>query len=257
MSDGNGPSCDNCGTAHGPDDIFCENCGYDFITGSLPGAGEGAGLAPATAPSPPGGQPTAPASGPGGDPASGATGPGSGPLAPQSGSFQPGSFGPPPGSGEAAASGGPGLFAGNGSGSGHAPVATRFAIAVDRAYFDAVVSEGELEFPDPVPPPHDLEVPGEEIHLGRTSESRAIHPDLDITVLTGDPAVSSRHAVIRRSPDGSLTVTDIGSTNGTFVGSVSSEPVTVGQPVPLQPGVPVYLGAWTRVVAVPDGAPAA
>ncbi len=26
--------CDNCDTPCGPDDVFCENCGYDFITGS-------------------------------------------------------------------------------------------------------------------------------------------------------------------------------------------------------------------------------
>jgi pSer/pThr/pTyr-binding forkhead associated (FHA) protein len=132
---------------------------------------------------------------------------------------------------------------------------TRFSVTVDRAYFDVVVSEGELGFPDPVPPPQDLEVPGEEIHLGRTSESRAIHPDLDISILTGDPAVSSRHAVIRRAADGSLTVTDIGSTNGTFVGSAEGESITVGQPVPLEHGIPVFLGAWTRLVVVPDGAP--
>lgn len=28
--------CPNCGTANGPDALFCEACGYDFTTGALP-----------------------------------------------------------------------------------------------------------------------------------------------------------------------------------------------------------------------------
>lgn len=35
---GSGPSiaCKNCSAAHGPDDVFCESCGLDFATGTLP-----------------------------------------------------------------------------------------------------------------------------------------------------------------------------------------------------------------------------
>ena len=35
-SHGTKPSCPNCSEAHGVDDIFCENCGYDFLSGTLP-----------------------------------------------------------------------------------------------------------------------------------------------------------------------------------------------------------------------------
>ena len=31
-----GTACANCGEPHGPDDVFCEACGFDFLTGSLP-----------------------------------------------------------------------------------------------------------------------------------------------------------------------------------------------------------------------------
>lgn len=29
-------ACPNCGVAHAAGDVFCENCGYDFLTGTLP-----------------------------------------------------------------------------------------------------------------------------------------------------------------------------------------------------------------------------
>ena len=31
-----GGVCGNCGEAHGPDDVFCENCGFDFVSETLP-----------------------------------------------------------------------------------------------------------------------------------------------------------------------------------------------------------------------------
>jgi hypothetical protein len=207
-------ACDNCGVSHGPDDIFCENCGYDFITGSLPRTDEHFPVAPIPAT----GTVTAERPAPDGAP----------PEAPS----------PPPPAGSRS--------------SGPLVSKLRFEIGVDRPYFDSVVSEGELQFPDPVPDVKELELAGTELHIGRTSESRAIHPDLDIADLTGDPAVSSRHAVVRVASDGGMTITDVGSTNGTFVGSVDADPITVGEPVALEPGTPVYVGAWTRL-RIPGG----
>ena len=32
-----GPTCTNCGEPHAEGDVFCENCGYDFLSGTLPG----------------------------------------------------------------------------------------------------------------------------------------------------------------------------------------------------------------------------
>lgn len=199
-------SCENCGVRHGPDDIFCENCGYDFITGSLP-AGEGPlGIAPNTGD---GGRYEAPSTK-------------TNPVVP-------------------AAEGGDEAVVGR----------LEFRISADPTYFATVVSEGELDFPVPPPPETVLELAGTELHIGRTSESRAIHPDLDIAALTGDPAVSSRHAVIRVGPDGSLTVTDVGSTNGTFVGEADSKQIEVGDLIPIDDGVPVFVGAWTRIEVTP------
>jgi hypothetical protein len=125
------------------------------------------------------------------------------------------------------------------------------AVAVDREYFDAVVNDGEIDFPDPVPVDQQIDLAGSELHIGRTSESRAIHPDIDVAALTEDQAVSSRHAVLRVANDGSYTVVDVGSTNGTFVGSVDSEAITHGIPIAVEPGQPLYVGAWTRLTILP------
>jgi hypothetical protein len=206
-----GSVCDNCGVNHGPDDIFCENCGYDFITGSLPRGDEEFPVAPQASP----------VAVPAGQPASGGVTP------------------PLPGK--------PPLPARKPEPPASTVQRMTFEITADRPYFDSVVAEGELDFPDPPPVVQELEVAATEVHIGRTSESRAIHPDLDIANLTGDPAVSSRHAVIRVASDGRLTITDIGSTNGTFVGGVDTDPITVGEAVALEPGTPVYVGAWTRL----------
>ncbi|MDH3680822.1 MAG: FHA domain-containing protein [Acidimicrobiia bacterium] len=208
-------SCGNCGVGHGPDDIFCENCGYDFITGSLPSGDEGM-TPPIIAP-----------------PAAEVTG----------GAAAPGS-----GESPAVATAQPAVTVAGGV------AKLRFSIGADRTYFDAVVSEGELDFPDPEPMATDIELTGTEFHIGRTSQSRAIHPDLDIAHLTGDPAVSSRHAVIRVADDGTVSVTDVGSTNGTFVGSVDGMAITVGEPVLLEPKTALYVGAWTRLEVTPVSA---
>lgn len=36
-SEAAGPTCSNCDEPHGEGDVFCEACGYDFLSGTLPG----------------------------------------------------------------------------------------------------------------------------------------------------------------------------------------------------------------------------
>lgn len=241
MSNAGQLSCDNCGEGHGPDDIFCENCGYDFITGSLPSAEEDVPVAvvpePALAPldepisSPPSEAPAPFEGGPdGGDGGDGNREASTAFLGTDSAAVAESAPAAPAGAGDVAM-----------------PTKLRFTIEPDKAYFEAIVSEGELEYPEPPPSGAVIDVNGIEFHIGRTSQSRAIHPDLDISDLTGDPAVSSRHAVVRVSADGSMSVTDVGSTNGTFVGDVDSKPIKVGEVVPVDESTPIFVGAWTRL----------
>lgn len=60
-------------------------------------------------------------------------------------------------------------------------------------------------------------------------------------VLVDHPSISKLHARIRRLEDGSYTIQDAGSRNGTFVGG---RPVGA-QEVPLPFGVSVEIGHWT------------
>lgn len=207
-------TCDNCGETCGPDDLFCESCGYDFVTGSVP---ESSDLPPLVDVASGGATGSAPAT----DTAAVATASESSPV--------------------------PSIVADS---SGGIP-RVLIAVSTDADYFAAMVTEGEVHLPDPLPPDQDLELFGTELHIGRTSESRAVHPNIDVEALTGDPAVSTRHAVLRVSNNGTMTITDVGSTNGTFVGGFSGEPITQGVPVELGENGVVHLGAWTKLTIEP------
>ena len=61
-----------------------------------------------------------------------------------------------------------------------------------------------------------------------------------------DTAISHLHAVLVRAPDGSYSVVDPGSTNGT---TLNDDPtaLAVNSPVPLADGDRIHLGAWTTI----------
>lgn len=173
--------CSNCDAPHRPEDVFCESCGLDFASGTLPES---------EAATPPGEQ--------------------------------------------------------NASGAGDAATVV---VAADRAWFDQAVAAGELEFPTPVPEPVSIPLPGQKALIGRHSQSRGVFPEIDLAGATGDPAASTRHALIEKKEDGSWTITDVGSTNGTVVGAELASAVELrpGVAVPFGPGTSAWLGAWTRV----------
>jgi ribosomal protein S14 len=76
--------------------------------------------------------------------------------------------------------------------------------------------------------------------LGRRSDSADIHPEIVIN----DPGVSRRHLRILRAPDGTLSLVDIGSTNGTKLNDTAVEP---NVPTVLHEGDEITLGCWTRL----------
>ncbi len=122
-----------------------------------------------------------------------------------------------------------------------------FEVDTDPHYFAEVVTEQEIDYPDPAPELTRIELTGSEISIGRANEAGSVVPDLDIVALTDDPAVSSRHAVVRPGTDGKITIVDVGSTNGTFLEKVDSAAIAPGEPTELDLGTPIYLGAWTRL----------
>ena len=96
------------------------------------------------------------------------------------------------------------------------------------------------------------------VHIGRSSQSRGIHPEI---AMDADTAVSRRHAqLVATSSTGdpgaepdSYAVVDLGSTNGTFVvksglePDAAIEPIASGVPMPLSDGDRIYIGAWSRL----------
>lgn len=213
-------TCDNCGESCGPDDLFCESCGYDFVTGSVP---ESSDLPPLV-------------NVPGDAAAVSATNTATGATDTTDSAGVTTESTPVPSLVDDPSGGIPRVL---------------ITVSTDADYFAAMVTEGEVPLPDPMPPDQELELFGTELHIGRTSESRAVHPNIDVEALTGDPAVSTRHAVLRISNNGTMTITDVGSTNGTFVGGFDGEPITQGVPVELGDEKVAYVGAWTRLAIQP------
>jgi len=173
---GGAQTCGNCGVARHEHDVFCESCGYDFASGSLPQGADDSTTSNADS------------------------------LLPM-----------------------------------HAKV------SVDPAFFTASVGDVELTMPDPVPETEIVPLSGTRVLIGRQSTSRGIFPEIDVRALTDDPAVSSRHAMLERAADGAWTLTDLGSTNGTFLTSAADEAIEVGTSLPIAAGGAFYIGAWTRI----------
>jgi hypothetical protein len=95
------------------------------------------------------------------------------------------------------------------------------------------------------PTPTDLRERIFPVEQDRTVIGRRINgrePQQEIAL--DDPGVSRRHAQIKRQPDGSLALLDLGSTNGTKINGIAIEPNIL---VPLRDGDRITLGCWTHI----------
>lgn len=242
-------TCPSCGELSPAGSLFCENCGYDFTTGTP------------VVPAPPAssldlgdlGRPGA----------SGAAVPAGGPV------HAPGAPADPaqvsPASGQAVVSPPPPHApATGGANAGGEPASATVSEAGGLAAPpvpgpDAWVAEIWVdpdwylaqEPEDPMPSPG---LPGlvtlrqRSLLVGRPSQSRGIHPDIDCGA---DAGVSRRHCQL--STDGQRWwVEDLQSANGTYVATagdpIPATPITPGQRREVGDGDRVYLGGWTRVV---------
>ncbi len=224
--------CPHCQTPNVADALFCEACGYDFTTGTLPEvaavapmAAEPEALAALAAP-PEHAAPDAGTTIP--EPATtipapdeGSSSEGSGTATPPEAATLPEPVAPP------------------------RPVVEWVAeLWIDPDWYAAQGSS------DPMPSPSlpDIAPLVKENNLiGRVSHSRGIFPDIDCELDTG---CSRRHAML--STDGNRWwIEDLDSANGTFVGAAAGPlpamPIPQGR-VELNPGQRIYVGAWTRIV---------
>ena len=210
--------CPNCSSDNTADALFCEACGYDFTTGTLPrppevAAAAGAGsssldLGPST---PSGGQPVQAAGGeaPDGQAAPGGAAAAAAPVAPP------------------------------------VPLEWVAEVWVDPDWY--AVQESEQVCPSPGPP-QVVPLTLQSVLVGRRSASRNIHPQVDCSADTG---VSRRQAQL--TTDGQRWwVEDLQSSNGTYVGPASGplpeDPLPAGQRRELDEDDRIYVGAWTRLV---------
>lgn len=207
-------NCPNCADPFATDDVFCENCGYDFATGTLPteDPDPASSPAPVAAASPPitpaPDAPEAPAT----------------PTPDGSASATPEAEEPP----------------------ASTPSETVAVVSVDRTYFDEIVGGADLDFPNPAPDPVRIPLTGSKVLIGRHNEGRGVYPELDVKKLTGDPAVSTRHAMLQRSETGAWTITDLRSTNGTLLDEETTA-IEADTAVVITMGTMIYVGAFTRI----------
>ncbi|GAA2089424.1 hypothetical protein GCM10009801_53730 [Streptomyces albiaxialis] len=123
-------------------------------------------------------------------------------------------------------------------------------IAPDREYFTAMMGRSgpeaaALNLPA-YSPEQQLPLTGNQITIGRRRASTGEAPDIDLARQPEDPGVSHQHAVLVQQPDGSWSVVDQDSTNGTTING-AEDPIQPFVPVPLKEGDRVHVGAWTTI----------
>jgi hypothetical protein len=117
-------------------------------------------------------------------------------------------------------------------------------VGPDRVYFDANAIEG-VEFPAD-PRQRTVALPAPQVRIGRKSKSKGTDPELDLSAEPLDPGVSHSHALLTLNIDGVWLVSDLGSTNGTYLND-EAKPLTAGQTRTLTDGDRVHVGAWTTI----------
>ncbi|MFG1793530.1 FHA domain-containing protein [Nocardia sp. NPDC049149] len=131
-----------------------------------------------------------------------------------------------------------------------ATVAWVATITADRAFYDRVIARkgpdaDQVGFPD-FYPERRIVLSRSEILIGKRSVSQGVRPDIDLGIAPADVGVSRTHAMLHLDENG-LTVTDLGSTNGTSVNG-SDELIPAKVAVPLRSGDRIHLGGWTTIV---------
>jgi hypothetical protein len=129
-----------------------------------------------------------------------------------------------------------------------APVSVEWTATVtaDQDYYKRVIARGgpdTVEFPEFFPERR-ITLYGNTL-IGRTNRKQGVEPGIDLGIQPLDRGVSTQHAVLRVQGSG-LTVTDLGSTNGTSLND-SDDLLGNGEEIELADGDRIHVGAWTTI----------
>ncbi|AEV86098.1 Oxoglutarate dehydrogenase inhibitor [Actinoplanes sp. SE50] len=113
-------------------------------------------------------------------------------------------------------------------------------VVADPAYFAMNAVEG-VSFPADTGE-RTITLTPPQVRIGRASSSKGTSPEIDLA--DTDPGVSHNHALLTLNIDGVWLVTDLGSTNGTYLND-EDQPLTAGQSRTLKDGDQVHVGVWT------------
>lgn len=126
------------------------------------------------------------------------------------------------------------------------PVEWVATVTADQDYYKRVIARGgpdTVEFPEFFPERR-ITLYGNTL-IGRTNRKQGIEPGIDLGIQPIDRGVSTQHAVLRVQGS-ELTVTDLGSTNGTSLND-SDELLGNGEETPVSDGDRIHVGAWTTI----------
>ena len=119
-------------------------------------------------------------------------------------------------------------------------------VTADREYYKRVIARGgpdTVEFPE-VFPERRIRLYDKTL-IGRNNRKQGVEPDIDLGIHPVDRGVSTQHAVLQVRDSG-LTITDLGSTNGTTLNE-SDDLLGNGKETALSDGDRIHVGAWTTI----------
>jgi FHA domain/Double zinc ribbon len=120
----------------------------------------------------------------------------------------------------------------------------QLVVRCDRDYFDNVLAD-DIEFPAE-PLEHTFALTKNRVSIGRVSAAQPGEQAVDLSTPPADSGISRQHARLERQPDGSWTVIDCHSTNGTYLND-RADPISSERPEPIGDGDQIHVGAWTTI----------